>query len=111
MLKNIAAALLATSLIAGPALAAQPSGDAGSAPAATTAPNTATAPAKQATAIKSVKKVKHARKATHRHIARVHGRTMKVAQHGKVSHKQAARIAKPITGKSDKSGKAEKSST
>lgn len=109
MLKNIAAALLATSLIAGPALAAQPSGDAASAPAAST---TTTAPAKQTTAIKSVKKVKHARKTTHRHVARAHSRTMKVAQHGKLSrHKQAAHIAKPVTGKGDKSGKADKSST
>src|ERR1700722_14831301 len=66
MLRNFTAALIATALIAGPALAAQPSNDAGAVPAAAAAPappahpQTQT-PAKQTEVRKPVKTVKHAR--------------------------------------------------
>ena len=63
MLRNFTAALIATALVAGPALAAQPSGDAGAAPAVAAAPvNTKGQSAtKQTDARKPVKTVKHAR--------------------------------------------------
>jgi hypothetical protein len=69
MLRTFTAALLATALIAGPALAAQPSSGAASTAAATAAP--AQAPAKQANETKPVKTVKHARAHSRKHVAHV----------------------------------------
>jgi hypothetical protein len=109
MLRNFAAALLATTLIAGPAFAAQPSADVGSKPATVTAPAaTSAAPAKQANATKPVKTVKHARMHARHHVARAKigkARSVKVAHFGKVTHqKHASHIAKP--GNAGKSNKA-----
>ena len=69
MLRNFTAALIATALVAGPALAAQPSSNAGAAPAAPAVAAAPAAPAnikgqnaiKQTDARKPVKPVKHAR--------------------------------------------------
>jgi hypothetical protein len=74
MLRNFTAALIATALVAGPALAAQPSSDAGAPPAAAPA-----APAntkgqttiKKTDALKPVKTVKHARTHVRHHVAHV----------------------------------------
>ena len=52
MLRNFTAALIATALVAGPALAAQPSSNAGAAPAAPAAPAAAPADIKGQNAIK-----------------------------------------------------------
>ena len=74
MLRNITAALIATALVAGPALAAQPSSDAGAAPAAASATpaNTKGQAAPGATdARKPVKTVKHARTHVRHHVAHV----------------------------------------
>jgi hypothetical protein len=63
MLRNFTAALIATALVAGPALAAQPSSDAGAAPAAASAAPANTkgqAVPKATDARKPVKTVKHA---------------------------------------------------
>jgi|SRR5580698_2733160 hypothetical protein len=94
MLRNFTAALIATALIAGPALAAQPSSNAGAAPAA---PAVAAAPAAPANikgqnTIKQTdvrKPVKHAR--NHVRQARTYGRhhvvhvTKHIAKPGKVT--------------------------
>ena len=69
MLRNFTAALIATALVAGPALAAQPSSNAGAAPAAPAVAAAPAAPAnikgqnaiKQTEVRKPVKTVKHAR--------------------------------------------------
>ena len=69
MLRNFTAALIATALVAGPALAAQPSSNAGAAPAAPAVAAAPAAPAnikgqnaiKQTDVRKPVKTVKHAR--------------------------------------------------
>jgi hypothetical protein len=64
MLRNFTAALIATALVAGPALAAQPSSNAGAAPAAasaTPADIKGQAVPKATDARKPVKTVKHAR--------------------------------------------------
>jgi hypothetical protein len=64
MLRNFTAALIATALVAGPALAAQPSSNAGAAPAAasaTPADIKGQAAPKATDARKPVKIVKHAR--------------------------------------------------
>ncbi len=98
MLRNLSAALLATALIAGPAFAGQPSGNAGStvpaAPAATTAP----APAGGATQTvtnrnKTSKTVKHVRKHARNHVA--HGKTdrMKQARHVKPTKVHASSVS------------------
>jgi hypothetical protein len=85
MLRNFTAALIATALVAGPALAAQPSSDAGAAPAAASAApvNTKGQAAPKATdARKPAKTVKHAR--THvRHYVRHH--VAHVAKPGKTA--------------------------
>ena len=95
MLRNFTAALIATALIAGPALAAQPSNDAGAAPAAAAV---AAAPArhikgqnaiKQTEVRKPIKTVKHAR--NHVRHAWTYGRhhvahmTKHLAKPGKVT--------------------------
>src|SRR5579862_2681395 len=100
MLRNFTAALIATALVAGPALAAQPSKDAGAAPAAPAAP----ANVKGQNAIKQTevrKPVKHAR--NHVRHARTYGRHH-VAQH--VTH-ATKHLAKP--GKVTKTNKTVKS--
>jgi hypothetical protein len=71
MLRKFAAALIATTLIAGPAFAAQSTGTAGTAPA--TAPVTApvaTAPASAAATVKTTKTVHHTVKHDRKHLAR-----------------------------------------
>jgi hypothetical protein len=108
MLRNFTAALIATALVAGPALAAQPSSNAGAAPAAVSA-----APAdikgqaaiKHTDARKPVKTVKHARIQARNHVrhARSYGR-QHVAQH--VTH-ATKHLAKP--GKVTKTNKTVKS--
>jgi hypothetical protein len=105
MLRNFTAALIATALIAGPALAAQPSSNAGAAPAAASATpagiNGQTAP-KATDARKPAKTVKHARGQVRTHVrhARTYGRHH-VAHVGK-------HLAKP--GKVSKTNKTVKSS-
>jgi hypothetical protein len=100
MLRTFAAALLATALIAGPALAQTP-GAASSAPAAT-APATSGVAGKTAVKpVKSVKTIKHARHHVARHKA---GKTGLVRHTRLVKHRHhhlVAHIAKP--GKGDKS--------
>jgi hypothetical protein len=106
MLRNFTAALIATALIAGPALAAQPSSNAGAAPAAPAVAAAPAAPAnikgqnaiKQTEVRKPVKTVKHAR--AHVRQARTYGRHH-VAHVGK-------HLAKP--GKVTKTNKTVKSS-
>ena len=71
MLRNFTAALIATALIAGPALAAQPSSNAGAAPAAastTPADIKGQAVPKATDARKPVKTVKHARSQARTHV-------------------------------------------
>jgi hypothetical protein len=95
MLRNFTAALIATVLVAGPALAAQPSSNAGAAPAAPAAAPAAPATIKGQNAVKQtdvrkpVKTVKHGR--THVRHARTYGRhhvahaTKHLAKPGKVT--------------------------
>ena len=86
MLRNLTAALIATTLVAGSAFAAQPSATSGAMPAAApatsstqTAVKPAAAPAASSTATaakpadsaKAVKTAKHVRKPVRRHIAHV----------------------------------------
>jgi hypothetical protein len=105
MLRNFTAALIATALVAGPALAAQPSSNAGASPAAPAAAPAAPATIKGQNAIKQtdvrkpVKTVKHAQ--THVRHARTYGRHH-VAQH------VTKHLAKP--GKVTKTNKTVKSS-
>jgi hypothetical protein len=74
MLRTFAAALLATTLVAGSAIAAEPAGTAGTAPAAG-ATVTPTAPSAKMTTksvvspTKPVKTVKHVRKHSHKRVA------------------------------------------
>jgi hypothetical protein len=112
MLRNFTAALIATALVAGPALAAQPSSNAGASPAAPAAAPAAPATIKGQNAVKQtdvrkpVKTVKHGR--THVRHARTYGRHH-VAQHV-VQHVTHAtkHLAKP--GKVTKTNKTVKSS-
>jgi hypothetical protein len=93
MLTKFAAALLATSLIAGSALAVQPSGNIGSGPAAQTqAPS---APA--ATMNKVGKTVKHtARHRSHvrKHVARGRNHVVRHAWHAKPVNTHQAGVAR-----------------
>jgi hypothetical protein len=76
MLRNFTAALIATALVAGPALAAQPSSNAGATPAAASATPAAIkgqAVPKATDARKPAKTVKHARRHA-RTQARIHVR-------------------------------------
>jgi hypothetical protein len=97
MLRKFAAALLATSLIAGSAIAAQPSGN--------TAPNTGSTPAAQtqvpatpaATMNKAGKTVKHtARHRSHvrKHVARGRNHVVHHARHAKPAKTHQAGVAK-----------------
>jgi hypothetical protein len=97
MLTRFAAALLATSLIAGSAIAAQPSGTAashGTAPAVQTQSSSAPAATK---AGKTVKHATHYRNHVRKHMARGRGRVVHQARHnkpakGSVTHQ--ARLSK-----------------
>jgi hypothetical protein len=104
MLKNFAAVLLATTLIAGPALAAQSQTNVGSAPVAQTAP---VAAAKQATNVTPAKTVKYASRHSRKHVVRAKSGTMHLARHtkpakshqAKISHRaHFAKSVKPIDG-------------
>jgi hypothetical protein len=114
MLRNFTAALIATALIAGPALAAQPSSNAGAAPAASVVAAAPAAPAnikgqnaiKQTDARKPVKPVKHARIQA-RAQARAHVRHARTYGHHHVVH-VTKHLAKP--GKVTKTNKTVKSS-
>jgi hypothetical protein len=75
MLRKFAAAMLATALIAGPALAASPAGNAGSTPATVTAPASTTV--NKPMAKPATKMVKHFRS----HVARRKVGKIKVAHH------------------------------
>ena len=97
MLRKFAAALLATSLIAGSAIAAQPSGN--------TAPNTGSTPAAQtqvpatpaSTMNKAGKTVKHtARHRSHvrKHVARGRNHVVHHARHAKPAKTHQAGVAK-----------------
>ena len=105
MLRNFTAVLIATALVAGPALAAQPSSNAGASPAVPAAAPAAPATIKGQNAIKQtdvrkpVKTVKRAQ--THVRHARTYGRHH-VAQH------VTKHLAKP--GKVTKTNKTVKSS-
>jgi hypothetical protein len=101
MLRNFAAALLATSLIAGPAFAMEPSGNA--APAATVrtdAKPTVKAAAPSAQPAKHLRK--HARSHTRKHVAHRNVHRMKTVHHfkGSKTHKAyvAPKTTAPITG-------------
>jgi hypothetical protein len=72
MLRNFTAGLIAAALVAGPALAAQPSNDAGAAPAAAAAAPANTkgqATTRQTDELKPAKTVKHARAHVSHHVA------------------------------------------
>jgi hypothetical protein len=72
MLRTFTAALIATALVAGPALAAQPSSNAGASPAAAAPANIkGQTAAKETVALKPVKTVKHARTHVRHHVAHV----------------------------------------
>ena len=100
MLRKISAALLATALVAGPALAAPPAGGAGPTPAAT-APAPTNAVIKPTA--KPAKMVKHVR----RHLVRHKVGKIKVARHVKSTkmhrHRVAAHVGNPA--KAGKGGK------
>jgi hypothetical protein len=93
MLTKFAAALLATSLIAGSAIAAQPSGNTGSTPA----PQTQTPSAPAATMNKAGKTVKHtARHRSHmrKHVARGRNHVLHHARHAKPVKTHQAGVAR-----------------
>jgi hypothetical protein len=94
MLTKFAAALLATSLIAGPALAAQPSGTPASNGAA---PAVQTQTPSTANATKPAKTVKHAaRRRNHvrKHVARSKGHVVHHARHAKPAKTHQAGMSK-----------------
>jgi hypothetical protein len=95
MLRNFAAALLATALICGPALAAQPASGAGSTPAAAATSQTINAQTNEAKPSKFVKRMPtHVRK----HTVRGTAATVKLSRHsGRVAiHRhRVAHVAKP----------------
>lgn len=99
MMRKFAAALLATTLIAGPAFAASATGNAGKTPAA----EQTIKPAKTA-------KTHHVRK-HHRYVARHHNSGKLASMHRIKRHKRhghyVAHVAKPL--KTDKAGKSDKS--
>ena len=90
MLRKFAAVLLASSMIAGSAFAAQPSGSATQAPPAATTGSNAKSTAMQTSETKSVKHVgKHAQKQDRKHYAHKKVRVTKEARHpmGTKAHK------------------------
>jgi hypothetical protein len=110
MLRNFAAALLATTLIAGPAFAAQPSGTTGATPATASAPASTKAQA-VTKETKPVKMVKHVRSHVRKHFARNKVGTMKVASHVKThrSHIARSHVARNHFAHAVKPGKVTKS--
>lgn len=105
MMRSIAAALLATTLIAGPAFAASPAGDAGTVSTDATA-GSGTSVDKPAAKAGKTAKTHHARM----HVVRHHGKTNAAHHVARLkTHRRhvAAHIAKPANvekaGKSDKS--------
>lgn len=101
MLRNFAAALLATSLIAGPAFAMEPSNNASAAATVRTdAKPTVKAAAPSAQPAKHLRK--HARSHTRKRVAHRHTHWMKTVHHfkGSKTHKAyvAPKNAAPITG-------------
>ena len=90
MLRNFAVALVATTLIAGPALAAQSSGTAGSTSATPAAPVTQTAPATNAKQLaKQAVKQTHVRK----HLAHGKNSSMRQARHVKPAKTHQANVS------------------
>lgn len=96
MLRKFAGILLATALIAGPAVAAQPN-NAGS----TATHNHRHAVYKHAKLGKSAKLV-HARKHIHKHVAHGKTHTMKQARHFKPTPTHKSQLAKSHPGKTAK---------
>jgi hypothetical protein len=94
MLTKFAAALLATSLIAGSAIAAQPSGmtSNGAAPAAQTSPSTPAA--NTAKPGKTVKHTAHHRNPVRKHVARSKGHVVHHARHAKPANTHQAGMSK-----------------
>jgi uncharacterized protein YdeI (BOF family) len=90
MLRKFAVALIASSLIAAPAFAAQSSGSNGAAPA--------TPAAQTQQPANPTKTVKHVRRHSHKHVARVKTGTMHQARHGKLVMAHQASVAKPAKG-------------
>jgi hypothetical protein len=93
MLRNFAAALLATTLIAGPAFAAQSSDAAGATHAA---PAASVITAKTSETAKPVKLVKHVTKHTRKHVVHRAVGTMHQARQIKSAKTHQASIAKPV---------------
>jgi len=106
MLRKFAAAMLATALIAGPALAASPAGNVGSTPATVTAP-ASTNVIKPVTK-PAIKMVKHSR----RHVVRHRVGKIKVAHHFKSTKAPRHHFAlRPVKhSKFSKAGKVSKTS-
>jgi uncharacterized protein YdeI (BOF family) len=90
MLRKFAAALIASSLLAAPAFAAQSSGSAGATPAAPAAQTQQPA--------NPTKTIKHARRHIHKHVVRTKSGTMHQARHGKLVKAHQASVAKPAKG-------------
>ena len=98
MLRKFAAALLATTLIAGPAFAAQPAAIAGASPATQAAPAAKAADKNAAkTADKTVKTTKtatHLVKHSRKHVVRGKAGAMHQARHVKPANSHQASLAK-----------------
>jgi hypothetical protein len=94
MLRNFAAALLATTLIAGPAFAAQSTDTAGATKA--TPSVAATTTVKTGETQKPVKMVKHLTKHTRKHVAHRAVGAMHQASRLKPAKTHQASIAKPV---------------
>jgi len=101
MFKKLAAALLATALIAGPAFAAPTAGNGGATTTTTTA-TTHHAVSKHAKLAKSKKLANHARKHINKHVARGKVHTMKQARHVKPTTTHKSHLAKSHIGKTAK---------
>jgi hypothetical protein len=84
MLRKFAVALVATTLIAGSAFAAQPSETTGAAPATTQA----------APAVKTTKVVAHTAKHVRKHVAHRKGGNIRQARHMKSTKTHQASVAK-----------------
>jgi hypothetical protein len=95
MLTKFAAALIATSLVAGSALAAQPLGDSGSAPANQTAQTASLARTSATGTVTAHKAVKTAKsRHTRKHIARGKSRKMLHARHNTPANAHQAAVGK-----------------
>lgn len=105
MLRNFAAALLATSLIAGPAFAVEPSGNASSpAPAAAVRTDAKATVKAAAPAVQPTKHLrKHARSHTRKHVAHRSIHRMKTVHHFKGSKTHNAHVA-PMTVRAKAAG-------